>query len=327
MDLIKPQRALVVGSQGQDGRILVASLKNQGYDVFEISRKSGPSIFDAPQVRNFIQEYQPHEIYFLAAVSHASENPSLANSANLLEESRRVHVVALRNFLEAFRDGSPQSRLFYASSSHVFGDSPDPIQNEESPVLPNSAYALTKVEGMDLCREFRLKHGCFAAVGILYNHESALRPSRYLSKKIVDHLVALLQDSPVKLDIGDLNAQADWGYAPDFIDAMQRIIRFEEADDFVVATGELHTVRDFLEVAFSSVGREWNEFVRVKPEILLRRSRPLVGDASKLREATGWRPTLSFKEMVEKLVRDRVSYLSLETHLAKVEEKAKDLSP
>ena len=175
-------------------------------------------------------------------------------------------------------------------------------RNEQSLLRPNSAYAISKAAGLRSCQLFRQKERVFAATGILFNHESSLRKPSFVSQKIVRGALRARHDPKFRLPLGDINARVDWGYAPDYVDAMFRILQLPEADDFVVASGELHSVGEFAAIAFEEVGLDWRDHVETDAQLLKRTAYPFRGDATKLRAATGWSPSLSFRELVSNLV-------------------------
>ncbi len=294
------KRALVVGSKGQDGTLLCDLLEKNGYGVTGTGR-SELDVLDSGMVSSVVAQLTPSEIYYLPAYHHSSENlPS--SSADLFKHSMNVHFHGVINFLDAIVRVSPSCKLFYASSSHVFGTSESGMQNEESILSPQSEYAITKVAGMEACAFYRKVHRTFASVGILFNHESSLRKDHFLSKKIVKAAVRIAKEGKGVLELGDLDAQVDWGYAPDYVDAMHKILQLDCAADYVIATGRLHTVRDFAEIAFNSIGLDYRHHVIEKKNDALRSNGRRMGDATKLRCNTGWRPSLDFPEMVRKLV-------------------------
>jgi len=305
------KRAIIVGSSGQDGQLLFQSLEKKGCSVLGIARENtrstGPNSFakinilDAAQVAATVSEFQPNEIYYLAAFHHSSEE--IPDASVLWQKSFESHVTGLLNFLEAIRKHSSPTRLFYAASSLVFGEAVTEPQNEETPLHPGCVYGLTKAAGMQNCRLYRRKHSVFAATGILYNHESHLRAEKFVSQKIIRAAFRIKKGLQEKLVLGDLSARIDWGYAPDFVEAMQAILAADAPDDFVVATGESHTVREFVEIVFSELALDWQKFVEEKPDLLARRKKNLRGDAKKLKTLTGWKPSVSFDEMVRRVLK------------------------
>lgn len=305
--------ALIIGAAGQDGRLLTRLLVQRGYAVRGWTRTEvgqpalcecvRVDLLQAGSVSRALHSLQPDEIYYLAAFHHATEDAIEISNAELTRLSRDVHVAGLRNVLEAVKEGGGRARLFYAASSHVFGASAAARQNEDTPFAPNSAYAISKAEGIECCRTFRA-NGIFAATGILFNHESPLRKPSFLSQKIVRGALQARWDPAFWLVLGDLDARVDWGYAPDYVEAMFRILHLPEANDFVVASGETHTVREFVQIAFAEAGLDWKDHVRIDRSLLKKALHPLCGDARKLRAATGWSPSRDFTGMVASLVRE-----------------------
>lgn len=306
--------ALIVGSGGQDGQLLLGRLRAENYRVLGIARESvqathpGPyakiDIHDAAQMRAVVTETRPDEIYYLAAFHHSAEQFPASDVAGLWQRSFDIHVGGLLNVLEAMRLHSPGSRLFYAASSLVFGDVGSEPQNELTPLRPKCVYGITKTAGLHCLRFYRDAHSLFAAGGILYNHESGLRAGHFVSQKIVRGALRIKRGEQQRLALGDLSARTDWGYAPDFVDAMRAILALDAADDFVVATGEAHSVQEFVEAAFGALGLDWKAHVDEEPALIARRRTGLRGDAAKLRKLTGWKPTLTFPQMVERLIEE-----------------------
>jgi GDPmannose 4,6-dehydratase len=294
------KKALVVGSDGQDGTLLTAHLTSLGYDVRGVDRDAPSSIEDANDVAMLVKSAQPDEIYFLAAYHHSSEDPVI-EPGELFARSVAIHVTALVHFLEAIRKHAPRTRLFYAASSLIFGDATQSPQTEDTPLAPTCAYGITKTAGLRICRFYRRTHGLHASVGILYNHESPLRAPKFLSKKVVKAAWEIKCGTRDKLVLGSLDAEVDWGYAPDYVDAMHRIVGLDTADDFIVASGECHSVRELVELAFGMLDLDWRKHVE-ENRTLTRQPLRRVGDASKLTRATGWRPTTLFPQMVRALV-------------------------
>lgn len=306
--------AVIIGVNGQDGTLLYRLLEQEQYRVFGIGRTgtvtNNPAwdntrhvdIGEFSQVQALMKVVRPDEVYHLAAIHHSSEDP-VAEQVTLLEKSYRVNVHSLMNFLEAIRQVSPKSRLFYAASSHIFGRPKVVPQDETTPINPFSVYGITKASGLFLCREYREAQGVFASAGILYNHESLLRGEQFVSRKIVEGAVRCCRDSTHRVTLGNLSSIADWGYAPDYVDAMHRILALDEPDDFIVATGEQHTVEDFVRIAFETVGLDWRTFVEEHKEIITRPANPFIGNPAKLIEKTGWKRSSDFSGMVRALVK------------------------
>jgi len=305
--------ALVVGCNGQDGTYLSGLLVQKGYRVFGIDHRcSAPlpgvsfeaiDVCDTAGVARLVTELRPEEIYFLAAFHHSSET-EMALVDGSIRKSIEVNTLAFTDLLDAVSTGSPSSRVFYPASSRVFGEPQDDPQTEVTPINPVCAYGISKAAGIQICRFYRARRGVYVSVGILYNHESPLRASQFVSKKIVSGAVAIKKGLLSGLQLTDLEAQVDWGYAPDFVRAMWEILRLDSPGDFVVATGTVHTVREFVTVAFEMLGLNWEDYVcqvgRGHPH--RRPAKLLRGDSSTLQSLTGWRPQVGFQQMVALMV-------------------------
>ena len=305
--------AFIVGASGQDGTLLSQLLTQRSAPHLDISRKGirEPSgqvrdpidLGDARAVAELVKAHSPSHVFYLAAHHHSSQDNLDSGQADLWKTSLDVQVLGLVHFLEALRLHAPAARLFYAASSHVFGGAAPFPQTEETPLAPENIYAIAKVAGMQACRYYRDGQGPSASVGILYNHESIYRQDKFLSKKIIQGALAIRQGRQQELILGDLSAEADWGYAPDYVDAMVRILELPQAGDFIVATGELHTVREFARIVFDELGLDAAKHVAENPALVRRRNGRLAGDYGRLEKATGWKPSLSFEQMVRTLTR------------------------
>lgn len=307
--------AIVIGASGQDGYYLANSLEKKGYSVIRVDQNTLQSpgfdttlpfnICEPSQVDALINQIKPDEIYHLAAFHHSAQD-KYDESLEIFERSIQVHEVSVFNFLTSIVKYSPLTRLFYAASSLIFGDPPTEIQSESTPINPNNLYGITKASGLFLCRKFRKEHGVFASCGILYNHESSRRPGNFLSKKIVNGVLEARNNHSAILELGNLEAIADWGYAPDYVEAMIKILNLTEPDDFIVSTGIKHTVTDFVTNAYKAAGLDWRNHVVQKSGIIKRVTQPLIGDSKKLRKYTGWAPAVTFEEMVKLLVEEGI---------------------
>lgn len=298
--------------------LLVQDLQQRGDELIGISRSAklvrtaSPcevfgNITSKNEVRRLVHAFRPDEIYYLAAHHTSSE---LADGQGALDEqfesAQAIHVTGLLNFLSAIIT-SPSTRLFYASSSLVFSGDHDQIQDEDTPLNPQGVYGVTKAEGMWLCREFRNYHKVFASVGILYNHESHLRPSSFLSAKIIQTAIRISRGSTEKLEIGTLSSRVDWGYARDYVRAFQNILALDAPGDFIVATGEAHAVEEFIEIVFRYFNLDPKKFVIENKDILARRPAVKIGNTRKLRSMTGWKPSFGFGEFVIQLIEDHLA--------------------
>ena len=295
--------ALIIGSAGQDGIYLSEHLVRLGYKVIGIDRP--PDLIDlrdAASVFALLENAKPQEVYHLAAFHHSSQD-KLTDDLAVFRKSDEIHVLATANLLEGLKRFCPTARFFYAASCHLYGNPATPTQNETTPFCPDGLYGITKQAGAQLCRYYRQKHNLFAAVGILYNHESPLRPANFVSKKIVEAAVAISNQQQEKLVLGDMETEIDWGFAGDYVVAMQQILQLPVAEDFVISSGEKHRIRDFVEEAFKLVGLDWRKHVVVDPTLLRRETRvSLYGDNTKLRAKTGWQPATSFPELVRMMI-------------------------
>lgn len=306
------RRAIVVGAGGQDGSYLTEHLASLGYAVIGITHgtlavgvaRRPFNILDAQGVVDLIRTERPDEIYYLAAHHHSSQE-NTESLRQLIDLSYDVHCRALLNFLDAIVAVSPMTRLFYAASSLVFGEPSVSPQNEDTPLAPICAYGITKATGIGLCRLYRRDQGIFCCFGILFNHESPRRAPRFVTRKIVQAVRAVQADRSNKLVLGDLDAQVDWSYAGDVVRAMQAMLQLDAPTDFVIASGTLHSVRNFAELAFQTAQLDYRDHVVQASGTLPRAVRkiPLHGDPNRLRSATGWRPGVSFEELVDMMVR------------------------
>ena len=330
------KKALITGITGQDGSYLAEFLLNKGYPVFGIVRKSSsfntgridhliegytPAQFDfyrgdvndINSLISILKEVEPDEIYHLAAQSHVKV------SFEVPVYTFDTVATGTLKLLEAVRSLGLKCKIYFAGSSEMFGSSPPP-QNENTPFQPRSPYAAAKVAAYKLCKIYREAYGMWIACGILFNHESPRRGETFVTRKTTRALARMKLGLQEKLILGNLNAQRDWGYAPDYVEAMWLMLQQEEPEDYVIATGESHSVREFVEIAFSYAGFEliWegegleergidartgNVLVEVHPRYF----RPLeveflLGDVTKAREKLGWRPKTSFKELVKIMV-------------------------
>jgi GDPmannose 4,6-dehydratase len=322
------KRALITGISGQDGSYLAELLLEKGYEVHGIVRRSssfnteridhlyqdphesGTRLFthygdlgDAVALTKLLYELQPEEIYNLGAQSHVRV------SFDIPEYTFDITAAGTLRLLDAMRESGVAARFYQASSSEMFGAAPPP-QSEATAFHPRSPYGVAKVAAHWATANYREAYDIFAVNGILFNHESPRRGETFVTRKItraVARIAAGLQD---KLYIGNLDAKRDWGYAPDYVEAMWQMLQVDEPEDFVIATGESHSVREAVEIAFGRQGLDPDEHVEIDP----RYYRPsevdeLLGDASKAREKLGWEPKVRFKELIELMVDADVSAL------------------
>ena len=292
--------ALIVGSAGHDGRLLIAKLRELHYSVVGVTRET-IDIKDPNSVNKLVDELRPKEVYFLAAYHKSSEDVRESDGI-LFRESMSTNALPAVNFLDAIATFSPRTRFFYASSSHIFAPCENGLQSEETELKPESPYAVSKVCGMMACRYYRKQKDVFACSGILYNHESPTRSSRFVTRKIAEAAVRIASKGGGALTLGNIDAMVDWGYAPDYVDAMHRMLQTDQPQDFVIATGEAHSVKEFARLAFMLVGLDIQDHLEIEPQLLSTQSFVRIGDSARLKMATGWAPTVSFEKLVEIMV-------------------------
>ena len=325
--------ALITGISGQDGSYLAELLLGKGYEVHGIVRRSssfntdridhlyhdpheqGVRLFthygdlaDATALIKLLYELQPNEIYHLGAQSHVRV------SFDIPEYTFDVTAAGTLRLLEAIREAGVTPRFYQASSSEMFGAAPPP-QNEDTPFHPRSPYGVAKVAAYWATVNYREAYEMFAVNGILFNHESPRRGETFVTRKITRAVARIAAGLQAKLYLGNLDAQRDWGYAPDYVEAMWLMLQADQPEDFVIATGETHSVRESVEIAFARQDLDWEEHVEIDPKYY----RPsevdvLLGDASKARERLGWEPKVRFKELIELMVDADVA--ELEAQLA-----------
>jgi GDPmannose 4,6-dehydratase len=325
------QRALITGITGQDGSYLAELLLDKGYEVHGMVRRSSTENFeriahlvdrislvqadllDPSSLVEALQESEPSEVYNLGAQSFV---PTSWRQPVLTAEFTAVGVTRL---LEAVRRVNPQIRFYQASSSEMFGKVREVPQNEQTPFYPRSPYGVAKVYGHFITVNYRESYGLHAVSGILFNHESPRRGLEFVTRKISDGVARIKLGLADELRLGNLEAQRDWGFAGDYVEAMWLMLQQDEPEDFVIATGEPHSVQEYVDAAFAHVDLDPARYVVVDPEFL----RPaevdhLVGDASKAREKLGWQPKVSFQELVEMMVDADLERLATAADAAKL---------
>ena len=301
---------LITGARGQDGSYLAEQMLARGDRVVGTSRshsRTSPTVAgvtwidwnpgDPAQLRNALREVRPNEVYNFAAMSSGA---GMHDDPVAIAE---VNGMAVARLLEALRDVAPAARFCQASSSEMFGLADASPQSELSPFRPRSPYGAAKLLAHVMVGEFRRRHGLFACSAILYNHESPRRGEGFVTRRITLGAARIKLGLDDELRLGNLDARRDWGFAPDHVRAMRLMLEHHEPQDYVVATGELHAVRDVCRVAFSHVGLDYRDYVREDPALHRpEEAVPLVGDAGRLRGILGWRPQTGFEEMVRMMV-------------------------
>jgi GDPmannose 4,6-dehydratase len=285
----------VTGAGGQDGSYLSELLRDRGYDVVGLER-GDVDLTDGAAVGQVLRETTSQELYHLAGTSFV---PRSWEEPVAVVASSALSVTAL---LESIRMVDPRIRFFHASSAEIFGEPAETPQRETTPFAPASPYGAAKAYGNYIVDTYRRRHGLHASSGILFNHESPRRSVEFLPSKVAHGVAAIAAGTQRELVLGDLDSEKDWGYAPDYVEAMWLMLQQDEPGDYVVATGELHSVRELVELAFAHVGLEWRDHVRVDDSLKRGQAYSLVGDSSKAREHLGWRPSVTFEELVSLLV-------------------------
>ncbi|MEE8471428.1 MAG: GDP-mannose 4,6-dehydratase [Dehalococcoidia bacterium] len=315
------KKALITGITGQDGSYMAEFLLAEGYEVHGLIRRSSTfstsridhiyvdphdptaklflhygDLSDSSQLTNWVYNVEPDEIYHLGAQSHVKV------SFDTAEYTGNVVALGTTRLLEAVRQSGRKTKFYQASSSEMFGASPPP-QNEQTPFRPRSPYAVAKVYAFWMAQNYREGYGLFATNGILFNHESPRRGETFVTRKITRAIAHILAKKQQYVYLGNLDAKKDWGYAPEYVEAMWHILQQDEPDDYVIGTGETHSVKEFVQEVFSYAGLDWQEHVKIDPRYF----RPLevetlIADPSKARERLGWEPRVSFRELVRIMV-------------------------
>ncbi|MCF8043692.1 MAG: GDP-mannose 4,6-dehydratase [Desulfarculaceae bacterium] len=326
------KRALITGVTGQDGSYLAELLLKKGYQVWGIIRRSSSfntsridhifqppwehdaqfklvfgDLTDSSSVNQILQTVQPHEIYNLAAQSHVKV------SFEIPEYTADTTALGALRILEGMRQLGVKARYYQASSSEMFGQTDADAQKETTPFHPRSPYACSKVFAYWITVNYRESYGLFAVNGILFNHESPRRGETFVTRKVSEAVARIKMGLQDKLYLGNLDAKRDWGYAGDYVEAMWLMLQQEDPEDYVIGTGETHSVREFVEEAFSSVGLDWREYVEIDPRYF----RPadveyLRCDPTKAKEKMGWEPKVKFHELVKMMVEADMAALKKE---------------
>ena len=317
------KRAVVTGITGQDGSYLAEFLLEKGYEVIGVVRRSSlpnlgriqhllgrvslrpADLLDQLSLLRLIQDVKPHEIYNLAAMSFVPaswDQPLLTGDYNSMGVTR---------LLEAIRHVDTSIKLYQASSSEMYGRVREVPQTELTPFYPRSPYGVSKVFGHYITVNYRESYNMFAVSGILFNHESPRRGLEFVTRKVTDGVARIKLGLSDHLPLGNLDACRDWGFAGDYVRAMWMMLQQDQADDYVIATGVSHSVRQLVETAFAHVGLDWQKYVRIDPAFL----RPaevdhLIGDASKAKRVLGWEPSVSFERLVAMMVDADIATLS-----------------
>lgn len=323
----RKKRALITGINGQDGSYLAELLLEKGYEVHGILRREAiedpnhrlvniQPILDNVNIHvgtldnqlsiyKIIAGVKPHECYHLASSSFVSYN--FEDESSILSSN----FLATHALLSSIKELVPQCRVYFAGSSEMFGDARVSPQAEDTPFYPRSVYGISKLAAFHLARNYREHHKLFVAAGILYNHESPRRGFQFVTRKITSTVAKIHLGLADKIELGNIDALRDWGYAPDYVDAMYKMLQQEKPEDYVIATGELHSVRDFLKAAFAVVGLDYKDFTQTNPaHFRPSETVPLCGNAEKAKRKLGWKTTLSFEQLVSLMVNADIQLLN-----------------
>ncbi|MCW3998726.1 MAG: GDP-mannose 4,6-dehydratase [Candidatus Bathyarchaeota archaeon] len=314
-------RAFITGITGQDGSYLAEFLLSKDYQVHGIIRRASTfntgridhiyvdphepearlflhygDLADSEQIANIIHSAEPSEIYHLGAQSHVKVSFSMP------EYTGNVTALGTTRILESIRRSGNHIKFYQASSSEMFGRTPSP-QNEESPFNPTSPYAVAKVYAYWIAKNYRLGYNMFACNGILFNHESPRRGEIFVTRKISMAVANILAKKQNLLYLGNMDAKRDWGYAPEYVEVMWQILQQQSPDDYVVGTGEQHSVKEFVAEAFSYAGLDWEKYTRIDQKYLRpTETEDLAADSRKIKRVIGWEPKIRFKELVKIMV-------------------------
>ena len=316
--------ALITGVTGQDGSFLAEFLLKKGYTVIGTKRRTSiinttnvDHIYNHPKFKmiysnmndvgsmyKILNEYKPDEIYNLAAQSHVRV------SFDVPEETVDCIALGTMRLIEAVRNVVPNSRFYQASSSEMYGDNPEELKNELTRMTPASPYAAAKLFGHNIVRNYREGYGMHASSGILFNHESSRRGETFVTRKVILGVLDIKYGKTDKLILGNLDSKREWGYAGDFVEAMWLMLQAKKADDYVIATGETHSVKELVEIAFDYAGLDWEKYVIIDDRLKRPHEVPhLLGDYTKAKNVLGWEPKIKFNNLIKLMFdHDKIKY-------------------
>jgi len=318
------KRALITGINGMDGSHLADFLLEKDYEVWGLERRSSVKnrkntkhlegkitfitgdLADQNSLFRCLKTIDPHEVYNLAAMSFIGE------SWNTPEQTSNVNALGVLRILEAIREYGKQIKFYQASTSELFGEMPPNGANENTPFCPHSPYAVSKLYGHWITKNYRKSYDMFNVSGMLFNHESERRGKEFVTRKITDGVARIKLGLSDHISLGNLESRRDWGYAPDYVEAMWMMMQHETPDDYIIATGKSHSIKEFLDIAFCHVGiRDWKKHIKQDPRFM----RPVHsavrhGDSTKAQSVLGWKPKTTFEELVIKMVENDINLLS-----------------
>lgn len=317
------KKAIITGITGQDGSYLAELLLTKGYEVHGIVRRESfeddeklknikkikdklvlheGSLNDHLTIYKIFSKVLPDECYHLSASSFVNY------SFNDEFQTMNNNFNSTHYLLSTIREVKKECRFYFAGSSEMFGEPSESPQSENTAFNPKSIYGISKVSSHYLLKNYREKEGVFSCTGIMYNHESPRRGSQFVTKKIIHSAVKIKLGLQDKLYLGNLDAKRDWGYAPYYVEAMWKILQAEKADDFIIATGNLHTVREFLEIAFRYLDLDYKDYVEVDPKFFRASEKnPLCGNPSKIKQTIGWENTKSLEEIIKEMIDNEIT--------------------
>jgi len=317
------KKALITGVAGQDGSYLAEFLLDKGYNVYGIEKSWATlsaylskritccldiDITKPNSLKRIIREIAPDEIYHLAAYHFSSQNEGNKNKS--FKQFYLVNLLATNEVLETIQRYLPKCRFFYASSCQIFGKVDCFPQNEKTPFRPDSLYAITKAAGTNLCQFYRDHYGINTSVGILFNHESVRRPVSFVTSQIAESAAKAFSGIPEKLVLKDLDAKVDWGAAQDYVRAMWLTLQQPTGDNYIISSGVTHTVNEFANIAFDSLGLNSSDFVFQETNVKRKKNMPYVGDNTKIKNQCNWLPMISFSDFVKEMVQSRLTILN-----------------
>ena len=307
------QRAIILGSSGQDGTILYNKLETLGYNIVGLTKNKSTStltdydsldfnITNEQDIYQLIKEFKPTQVYHLSAYQHSSSEIIKDKECDIFNNSFEINTKSLQIMLESLSLFSKDTSLFYAASSSIYANSDTDIQTEETPYSPIDYYGISKVAGIHLCEYYRKNADLNIAVGIMYNHESIYRKRKFVSYKIIKHALEIANNKRDELILGNLEAKVDWGSAKDYVDAMHLLAKNNISDNFIIASGTMHSVEDFVSIVFDHLGLNHREYVRVNSNLIQKNNRNLCGDISKIKNTINWEPKIKFKDMIIEMI-------------------------
>lgn len=310
--------ALIIGSEGQDGTLLKKYLSVKGYKVYAVGRSKVTdtkwlthyieldlAVEDYSSIIELVKTIRIDEVYYIAAFHHSSQEKSAADQFSFIDRSLRVNYLGFVKILEMVCLHAPRAKVFYTSSSLIFSGCKETFHTEMTLPNPRCIYSLSKCNAMMAAEYYRSAKNIFVSIGIMYNHESVLRKDYFLSKKIINETKEVVAGRRSVIKVGDLAAITDWGYAPDYVNAMWHILQLEKPGDYIISSGIGRTVQNWFEVLFDYLGLDWQRYVVEDKTLLQRQKPPMIGNNARLL-STGWLPDTSFEDMLIRMYNNQI---------------------